>query len=275
VVVGNVVEDRAAGGWTPGGPSLYSARTAAALGVGVTLVTCLPPDFTRDALCGLDITAVRSALAPRYANAYAPDGSRSQQLLAPGEDIAALPDLSGADAVILAPAYHELDALLERPASLAQPAGCLFAIALQGLLRSVDGAGNVRPRNDPLTAARSVPPGAFAFFSDEDTPAPDALAAALARQGATAVLTRGYRGATIYRPGRVDAYQPVPASAADPTGAGDVFATAFVVRMIETRDMDQAARFALAAGALAVEAPGLEAIPTREQIEARLARAAA
>ncbi|MCK9521175.1 MAG: PfkB family carbohydrate kinase, partial [Dehalococcoidia bacterium] len=70
----------------------------------------------------------------------------------------------------------------------------------------------------------------------------------------------------------------LPAFAAEPvepTGAGDCFATAFTVRFAETGDIDEASRFALAAGALAVEAHGLAAIPSRAAIEARLRKVAA
>ena len=61
----------------------------------------------------------------------------------------------------------------------------------------------------------------------------------------------------------------------DPTGAGDCFSMAFIVRMVETGDMDEACRFALAAGSLAVESSGIATIPTRAAVEARLQGVAA
>ena len=54
----------------------------------------------------------------------------------------------------------------------------------------------------------------------------------------------------------------------DPTGAGDVFATAFLIRYHERRDAVEAAQFASAAAALAVSRPRLEGIAGREGIEA-------
>jgi sugar/nucleoside kinase (ribokinase family) len=53
----------------------------------------------------------------------------------------------------------------------------------------------------------------------------------------------------------------------DPTGAGDVFATAFLIRLAETGDPGQAARFANVTASFSVEGWGMAAIPTRLQVE--------
>src|SRR5690606_7292561 len=110
VVVGNVVEDQApGGGWVPGGPSLYIARTALALGAEATLVTTLAPGYDRSVLEGLAARAIPAASAPRYANTYSAEGQRTQLLFAPGEPIPV--DAAGGagpcDGLIVAPAYHE------------------------------------------------------------------------------------------------------------------------------------------------------------------------
>jgi sugar/nucleoside kinase (ribokinase family) len=55
----------------------------------------------------------------------------------------------------------------------------------------------------------------------------------------------------------------------DPTGAGDVFAAAFLVRYRETGDPFASALFASCAASLSVEAPGLEGVPTRARVEER------
>jgi sugar/nucleoside kinase (ribokinase family) len=115
----------------------------------------------------------------------------------------------------------------------------------------------------------------FAFFSEEDTAQPELLARHVATQGTRVFLTRGYRGAALYTPDGERTYGPLPADATDPTGAGDCFSTAFLVRLAETGDIEGATRFALAAGAVAVERPGLAGVPSREEIETRLREAAA
>jgi sugar/nucleoside kinase (ribokinase family) len=57
----------------------------------------------------------------------------------------------------------------------------------------------------------------------------------------------------------------------DPTGAGDVFAAAFLVALRERRPVPLASRFATAAASLSVEGPGLTAIASRAAVERRAA----
>ncbi len=254
----------------PGGPSLYSARMALALGARVTLVSRITPSFERSALVGVEVLAQPAVVAARYANSYTSSGERTQLLLAPGEPL----DLSAAmaipaDAFVLAPAFHECEALPE----VAPP---VVAVSLQGPLRAVDKFGHVSPHPDPLgQASPFIREGMYAFFSEEDTHQPELLGRAIASQGATAIVTRGYRGAVLFQGKATKTLAAIPATAVDPTGAGDCFSTAFIVRLVETEDLDEACRFALAAGALAVEGHGIEAIPTRSHVEARLAKVAA
>jgi len=98
----------------------------------------------------------------------------------------------------------------------------------------------------------------------------------LAKQSAVAVLTRGYNGATLFElDGTTQSWPAIPADPVEPTGAGDCFATAFMVRLAETDSLASAMEFALAAGALADERPGLDGIAARAEIEARMTREAA
>lgn len=275
-MVGNVVEDRQpGGGWAPGGPSLYSARTAAALGASVTLVTRLPRDYDSAVLSGIEVVALPAAVAPRYANTYDAAGDRTQLLLDPGEPLDELPPIDRPiDAVIVAPAYHELG---NDPArAWTRYAAPVKSISLQGLLRSATPEGRVIPAGDPeRRALLAIEPGVTAFYSEEDATQPEALADAITRGGAVAVLTRGYRGATVYTREEVIRLDALPAHPHDPTGAGDCFATAYTVRLAEVGDIREAARFAIAAGAVAVEGAGLQGVPNRRQVEERLAPEAA
>ncbi len=236
----------------------------------MTLFTRLAESYDRTALAGLDVRSTPAATVPRYANSYDAGGERTQFLLAPGEPLD-LPMLleSPADALIVAPAYHEFSALPSLPR-------LLLAVSLQGLLRTADAEGRIRPATDPTAAALPFsPPGSFAFFSEEDTEDPASLAQSLAARDVTVLLTRGYRGATVYASGRIAHFAALSARPVDPTGAGDCFATAFVVRYLETQNLADPLPFALAAGALAVEGLGLAGVPTRAAIESRLARVAA
>ena len=110
------------------------------------------------------------------------------------------------------------------------------------------------------------------FVSDEDVSGEESAAAIerWTRLVDIVAFTRGYRGADVHCRGerrRIDAF---PANAVDVTGAGDVFAAAFLIRLRESDDVWDATRFAACAASFVVEAKGIKAMPTREKIEARL-----
>lgn len=270
LVIGNVVLDRTPRGLVPGGPSLYSAAMARALGAQVTLVTTLAPDYPEAPLAGLDLRTTPALSSPIYENRYDAAGNRTQLLLDRGQPIPPEAIPSGPfDAVLLAPAYHEV---LRPPAVEAH----VRAVALQGLLRTTRGR-RVVPRANPLAAVKPfLAPNVIAFFSVEDTREPAALAEAIGRTGAIACLTDGERGVVLFCGGRARPVPAIPARAIEPTGAGDCFAATYVVRLAESGDDHAAAlRHALAAGALAVEGIGLAGVPTRAAVERRAREAAA
>lgn len=243
---------------------------ALSLGARVDLVTRLTDDYDRTVLDGINVIATPAEQTCRYANTYSADGDRTQLLLAEGEPLTlSAHHVAGADALMLAPAYHELDGIVER-------AGLLTAVSLQGPLRARTAANEVISNPQPLAAsAPFVAEGVFVFLSEEDTADARGLARTLAARGATTVVTRGYKGATMLKTGSECTFEAIPARSIDPTGAGDCFATAFLVRMAETGDLRKACRFALAAGSLAVEGVGLAGVPARRAVEERLEEVAA
>lgn len=279
--MGNVTEDRVDDGtWVPGGPSLYSARMAAALGASVTLITCELASaggtpFDRSVLDGLDVIELprlKSRPMPRYANEYDATGDRTQYLVEQGD---ALPVgvvqssdpprfTAPVDALIYAPAFHEL---LQPPAA-AIPARHT-AVSLQGFLRDADRDLRVQHHKAPVDQVIDwVAIADFLFLSEEDTANALLLARQLSRAGVTTFLTRGFQGALLFDRVGEHEFPAISATATDPTGAGDCFATAFVVRYAETGDVEQSIYFALAAGSLAVEGQGLAGVPARARVEA-------
>ena len=83
-------------------------------------------------------------------------------------------------------------------------------------------------------------------------------------------MTESSRGARVYADGRwrrIDAY---PENEVDPTGAGDTFATGFLIRLHETGDVAEAARFGSAAASLSVRGAGATAMPERAEVEERM-----
>lgn len=210
---------------------------------------------------------------PKYANSYDRQGNRRQYLLAEGEPLELLPFLKEdekPEIAFIAPAFHEF-----RRAPLPFRES-LVGVSLQGPLRALTGRQRIIPHSHPMKVAEKfVRPGWIAFYSEEDVTQPEVLGEYISSLRAVAVLTRGYNGATLFdSDGSQHHWDAIPADAVEPTGAGDCFASAFMFRLAETEDLESAMRFALAAGSLAVEGPGLDGIPDRQAIEARMTREA-
>jgi sugar/nucleoside kinase (ribokinase family) len=107
-------------------------------------------------------------------------------------------------------------------------------------------------------------------LSELDVPDPDLLVRNWRRLVDTIIITHAERGATAYQGDQSCHYPARPAEEVDPTGAGDVFAAAYLIRLTETGDACEAASFASVVASYSVEGPGVEGIPLRSQVEAYL-----
>jgi sugar/nucleoside kinase (ribokinase family) len=157
--------------------------------------------------------------------------------------------------------------------ALAAP-GRLVGATPQGWLRGWDAAGTVQPVpcGDLPDRLRGVDTVAL---SEEDLAAEPAGATRLAAGGRRVALTRGARGVRVLQGADVWDEPACPARPRDPTGAGDVFAATWFVRLAMGDNALAAARYATCAAAWTVERHGLAGVPTAAEIEERLARWAA
>jgi sugar/nucleoside kinase (ribokinase family) len=73
--------------------------------------------------------------------------------------------------------------------------------------------------------------------------------------------------ARVYWNGDVRRFPPPQVEELDSTGAGDIFAAAFFIRMYLTRDPWESARFANQIAATSVTRQGLDGIPSSEEIQ--------
>ena len=173
-----------------------------------------------------------------------------------------------------APVVHLAPVAWEMRASAMAAAfspGQLFATP-QGWLRRADAAGDVEA--DVLGIARVPFAGLRASVLSVDDAGGDlAVLERIVPVAPCLVLTRGAAGCTLYASGQPTDLPALPAREVDSVGAGDVFAAAFFVRLVETNDPLGSARFATAAAACAIEGAGWHAIPTRAEVLARLASA--
>jgi 1D-myo-inositol 3-kinase len=266
LTAGHIVKDVSPDGWRPGGGVLYAAAQALKLGAEVAVFTACADDIEPEAILPAAEWLVQPSTATTtFENRYE-DGQREQRLLARGAqlNLDSLPDKwRRPPMALLTPLFHEIE-----PEDVARfnRAGTLLGVAAQGWLRSLEGDRVMHPDFEPEPAWLQ---GEVVFISEEDVSQPE-MAGVWQRRAPVVALTRGPRGCTVWdRTGRHDVSAPL-VDEVHPTGAGDVFAAAFLLVYEETSDALEAARFAVAAGALSVRGDALETVASREEIEAVL-----
>lgn len=266
VVVGHVVRDLTPGGWRLGGTVTFAAVQAQRLGASAGIVTHASLDVElNDKLPGVAVAGDTSPVTTSFQNAYE-GSSRTQCVLEQASAIspAAFPtEWFSAPVVLLGPVCGEVSA-----STASTLTSTLVGVSAQGWLRNVGPDGRVRSR------AWTGPPfwsGAQALFvSDEDVTPDDGQIDRWIADIEIVAVTSNRHGARIFHNGQGRSIRAFPATEVDPTGAGDVFATAFLIELSITSDVALAARFAGGAAACAIEGVGIDAIAGRDEIEARL-----
>jgi sugar/nucleoside kinase (ribokinase family) len=270
LAVGHVTWDRRGEGQLLGGTVSYAAVTARALGWEAAVLTAAGPDFdaARD-LPGISAFVEPSSATTRFVNLYDDQGGRTQTLASRARNVELLP-LPDAwrdpDALLLGPVAGEIG-----PGFATALAGGVVGATAQGWLRAFESDGEVVPRDWPRPEHDLAGVHAL-FLSEKDLPGADAAARRFAACVPIVALTRGWRGLTLFtRDGPRDV-PGLPREEVDPTGAGDVFAAAFLVRYHESGDPFEAAAFAACAASCAVEAPGTLGIGSRSEVLSRVAQ---
>lgn len=105
---------------------------------------------------------------------------------------------------------------------------------------------------------------ALSGIADDD----EAARSLSGQSGRVLALKRGAKGCTFYSSGKRLDVPGFPVEEVDPTGAGDCFNAACLVGLSKGWSLEQTARFATAAGALAVTRQGpMEGAPTTAEVE--------
>lgn len=263
LMIGHVAHDLTPKGWRLGGTAAYSALAARALGMRVGVLTAAGPETPLDALQGIPVISLGSPQSTTFENIYT-DHHRIQYLRAQAAriDFEAVPGAwRHAPIIHLGPIANEMEQVL--PATFAPS---LLALTPQGWMRQWDGNQRVYMREWTNAEAALSRAGAV-IISREDVHHDDELVEHLAQQTRVLVATEGPAGAVVYWNGDRRRFRPPAVHELDATGAGDVFATCFFVRLLQTRDPWEAGRFATTLAAHTVTRVGLEGIPTAREIE--------
>jgi sugar/nucleoside kinase (ribokinase family) len=113
----------------------------------------------------------------------------------------------------------------------------------------------------PLSDVSFLAPCRAVFCSEEDLGEDaDRLTLALVGTVPIVVVTRGAAGASVIVDGKTHHVPAAPAREVDPTGAGDVFAAAFLIALAQGKDPLAAARHGAACAAVVVEGVGPSAL---------------
>jgi 1D-myo-inositol 3-kinase len=291
LAIGHVARDLLPdGGWRLGGTVTFAALTARNLGLRVAIITSASPEVLgalKAALPGIAIAALPAPSSTTFENIYS-DTGRRQYLRASAlpltpEDIPLA--WRAAPLVLLGPIAREVDPQL----ALAFPHATVAATP-QGWLRQWDGAGLVSPVAPTLVEGILPHLDALILSRDDVLPEPgtsapgegvprdaaeaDALIARWAGVVPLVAVTRGPAGALLHTSDpTVETFPGYPIAEVDPTGAGDVFAAAFLCALREGGDARAAVDFANRVAAYSVEHEGSSGIPTREDLVRRFGEA--
>lgn len=263
LVIGHVARDLTSKGPQLGGTVAYAALTARALGLRVGILTAAGPEESLEALNGIPVISIESETSTTYENIPTAHG-RVQYLRARATrlelDRVPVPWRS-APIVHLAPIADEVDSVLPNGFS-----PTMLGLTPQGWMRQWDSNGLVSPREWKDSESALAGAGAV-VLSREDVNGDDLLIERMAEQAKILVVTEGSAGAVLYWHGDRRRFRAPTVKEVDATGAGDIFAAAFFVRYLTTRDPWEATRFATLLASHSVERAGLDGIPTRLEID--------
>lgn len=263
LVIGHVAHDLTLQGPRVGGTVAYSALTARALGLKVGIVTAVGPETVLDVLQGIPVISQASPQSTTYENIYTEQG-RIQYLRAQAQriDFTRIPEVWRASPIIhLGPIANEMEATL--PAVFSPT---LLGLTPQGWMRQWDAEGRVSMRawekaEPALAKANAV------VLSREDVNGNDELIEQMSHQTSLLVVTEGAGGCVLYWNGDRRRFHAPKVEEVDATGAGDIFAAGFFIRLLQTRDPWEAARFATQLASCSVTRPGLNGIPSTREIK--------
>ena len=266
VAVGHLTVDELSGGLRPGGSALYAGLFAHQQGLRVGLLTSYGPDFPFNVLPPeIEIVSIPAAGTTRFALDYLPEGRRLtlKERAARLEPTHLPPHFREAGLAYLCPVADEVS-----PELAGAFADAAVGVGAQGWCRVWDRAGTVamRPWPDPRPVLGRVQ---ALFLSSDDVRGWEAQAMELYQEVPLGALTFAEQGAILFVNGERHSIPAAPATEVEPTGAGDVFAAAFLVRYNLTGDPFEAASYAAVAGALTVEAAGISGVPTAERLAGR------
>jgi len=257
ISIGHVTYDIYPGERLIGGSAAYSSLTAYKLGLSTGIITSRGLDFSCDGLLkGINITGSVSPHTTTFYNSYH-HGKRKQIINEIANSIKKAqvpPGWDKAKIVHICPVADEVD-----PEIFNIFKDSLVCLTPQGLMRKWDEKGQVYPKKwIPIFKVSSHVD--VLIFSEEDIATFPEVLEKYKSLINIVILTRGAEGSILYWRGKEFIFSAFKTEEKDPTGAGDVFAAAFLVKYYQTDDPIQSSRFANCVASFAVEGKGTAGI---------------
>jgi len=252
-----------------GGTVLYAGLFLARSGYEVTIIGKGDDEMKNWIECqGISTTYFyQASRVVEFKNVYVPN--RREQFARYGEKInlSDVPDAAfRSDAILVGSVLQEVD-----PEIVRTPRQGVLMLEAQGFIRHLSPIGKVlhRKRGDAEAAVRDCD----ILKVDEAeatvltaTTGVNTAARVLYQMGPKIVIvTCGEKGVTIFDGSRMIRNHAPAVEVVDPTGAGDVFGAAFLIRYLQTEDLIEAGLFASAAAALSMTEFGTAAVPSAQE----------
>lgn len=264
LTIGHLTKDLAGQGYTLGGTATYASKTALSFGLNAALISAHSSEIDLEALNNIEIIRKSSAKDTTFENIETHAG-RVQFLHAVAERISPgdIPEEFIHTPIIhLGPVANEVD---EEVVSVFAE-DCLIGITPQGWMRQRTHDGKVAYQTWHPSHAATLRADAV-VISDEDVQKDEGVIHDYAQLFKLLVVTEGCYGARVYWHGDVRHFSAPQINAIDSTGAGDIFAAAFFIRMKATSDPWKSAEAAVRLASLSVTRMGLNGIPRSEEVQ--------
>ena len=266
LVIGHITQDLTDKGSQFGGTASYAALTANALGLRTGVITAIEPGIVLEPLKGIQILSLPAEKCTTFKNIDNGNG-RVQYIysIAPNLDISAIPETwRNASIVHLGPVAQEVEPNLVRyfPDSF-------LGVTPQGWLRQWDQDGKIYPGEWPESNF-VLEKASAAVLSIEDVNGDERRIEEMVSSIRILVVTEGAEGARVYWNGDLRRFRPPIVNEIDSTGAGDIFAAAFFIRLNATNNPWESARYATQLAAKSVTRRGLQGIPTEQEVMSEL-----
>jgi sugar/nucleoside kinase (ribokinase family) len=266
LVIGHITQDVVPDGFVPGGTASYSSITARAFGLSVGILTSYAQDVILPDLRDIQVVSTISENSTVFENQYTKEG-RHQSILSRAEILHPnqIPQTWASPKIVhLGPIADEVD-----PSFLKVFPNSFVGVTPQGWYRSWDADGKISFKNY-IEAKHYLQYADAVVLSIEDLQFDESIISDLVYGIRVLVITEGSCGARVYWNGDVRNFRAPEKSEVDATGAGDIFATSFFIRLIQTKDPWTSARFATYIAANSVTRRAMEGPPTDAEVQENL-----